>query len=165
MTEQEQVVPIVHIARTIPKPWSAAGVQARRDMANSKAAVARAAAVAAQRVAMELAEDEEDDVEDEEEDVEVEPAAICDIVERGTTKEEAALLIKQQKDAFTAGARTRSQGNCYIMEQQAATRRLIMNFANHLDAHLILAPQVSRAPSAPRPALRLRTATPSARSH
>ena len=67
VTEQEQVVPIVHIARTIPKPWSAAGVQARRDMANAKAAVARAAAVAAQRVAMELAEDEEDDVEDEEE--------------------------------------------------------------------------------------------------
>ena len=61
--------------------------------------MARAAAVAAKRVAIELgekdAEDEKDDVEDEEQDVEVEPAAICDIIQRGTTKEEATLLIEQ----------------------------------------------------------------------
>ena len=126
----------VAISRVTPKPWSAAGVEARRE---ASAIVRRAAVTAAERVERELRHvggEDEDDVEDEEVVVEVEPAAICDIVERGTTKEEAALLIKQQKDAFSAGPRTRSQGNCYIMAQQAATSKL-MNFENHHDAHLI----------------------------
>ena len=121
---------------------TAADAQALADArAQAAAAVARAAALAAERVERELrqaaqANADEDDVEDEEPGVLPEPGAICDIIERGITKEEAALLIDQQKEAFTAGSHTRSQGNSYIMAQQAATARL-MNFANHHDAHLI----------------------------